>query len=371
MIVNTDLTSTLLELLTPAIENRQFVNIFNEDMKSKASWSMIRLKMLTVIRKEILMATYYIGADVHSNNTELAIEKGGKIVDSYSVPTTIPAISTVLDSLQGKKLFAMEEGPMAGWLYRNLHEKVEQFIVSEPRRNKLITCDGDKDDKIDAHKLAVLLRGKFLKAVHHTDDSDRAHLKHWVNLYHDRVRDAVRNINEIRACCRMHGVAIPRKVVRNQAHRHDWLSGLNNPVLREQLRMLWIGYDATKEQVEIAKKQLSSWAHKHRIIKHWRRLPGIRLIRAATVFAYLDTPWRFLTHTAPCSGVSPPTGTLTSAPLLTSRATISGSPVQYSGVQCVKPTAPLALTSAPLAISSSVTSLAPINPHNQHDICQD
>jgi hypothetical protein len=31
MIVNTDLTSTLLELLTPAIENRQFVNIFNED----------------------------------------------------------------------------------------------------------------------------------------------------------------------------------------------------------------------------------------------------------------------------------------------------------------------------------------------------
>jgi hypothetical protein len=36
MIVNTDLTSTLLELLTPVIENRQFVNIFNEDMKSKA-----------------------------------------------------------------------------------------------------------------------------------------------------------------------------------------------------------------------------------------------------------------------------------------------------------------------------------------------
>ena len=33
------------------------------------------------------MATYYIGADVHSNNTELAIEQRGKIVARYSVPT--------------------------------------------------------------------------------------------------------------------------------------------------------------------------------------------------------------------------------------------------------------------------------------------
>jgi len=107
------------------------------------------------------MATYYIGADVHSNNTELAIEQRGRIVARYSVPTSIPSISAVLNSIQGKKILAMEEGPMAGWLYRNLHEKVDKLVVSEPRRNKLITCEGDKDDKIDSGKLAVLLRGNY------------------------------------------------------------------------------------------------------------------------------------------------------------------------------------------------------------------
>lgn len=239
------------------------------------------------------MATYYIGADVHSNNTELAIEHRGKITARYSVPTTIPAISNVLDSLQGKKFLAMEEGPMAGWLYRNLHEKVSQLIVSEPRRNKLITCEGDKDDKIDAGKLAVLLRGKFLKAVHHTDDDDRANLKHWVSLYHDRVCDSTRGINKIRSCCRMHGVAIPRKVVRNVVYRHSWLAGLYNSVLKEQLYMLWIGYDATREQIDIARHQLSVLSHKYPIIKYWCEVPGIGLIRAATFFAYLDTPLRF------------------------------------------------------------------------------
>jgi hypothetical protein len=75
------------------------------------------------------MATYYIGADVHSNNTQLSIAHRGRIVARYSVPTTIPSISTVLSSVEGKKILAIEEGPMAGWLYRKLNQEVEKGIV--------------------------------------------------------------------------------------------------------------------------------------------------------------------------------------------------------------------------------------------------
>jgi transposase len=239
------------------------------------------------------MTTYYIGADVHSNSTELAIEKRNKIVARYSVPTTIPAISNVLDSLQGKKHLTFEEGPMAGWLYRNLNQKVDKLIVCDPRRNKLISSDGDSDDKIDAGKLALLLRGGYLRAVYHSDNDQRAELKHWVNLYHDRVRDAVRNINKIRARCRMFGLTIPRSALRDPAHRLKWLFKINHPALAKQLKMLWIGYDATAKQARIAKRQLSVLGKNHDIIKLWDRLPGIGLIRATTLFAYLDTPWRF------------------------------------------------------------------------------
>jgi len=238
------------------------------------------------------MTTYYIGADVHSNSTELAIERRGKIVARYAVPTTIPAISNVLDSLQGKKHFATEEGPMAGRLYRNLNKKLDEFIISDPRRNKLISSDGDKDDKIDAAKLALLSRGGYLRAVYHSDDNQRAELKHWVSLYHDRVRDAVRQINKIRARCRMHGVTIPRLALRDLTHRLRWLSKINHPVLTRQLKMLWIGYDATAKQVRVSKRQLSSLGKKYNIIKLWSQLPGIGLIRATTLFAFLDTPWR-------------------------------------------------------------------------------
>jgi transposase len=240
-----------------------------------------------------MSTTYYIGADVHSNSTELAVEKRKKIVARYSVPTTVPAIANVLDSLQGKKYFATEEGPMAGWLFRNLNKKVDKFIVSDPRRNKLISSDGDSDDRIDATKLAFLLRGNYLRTVYHSEDDQRVQLKHWVSLYHDRVRDAVRNINKIRARCRMHGVQIPRLVLRDSSRRNQWLSKIKLPALAKQLNMLWIGYDATAKQTRDAKQLLIGLSKKYPIVRFWKQLPGIGLIRATTLFAFMDTPWRF------------------------------------------------------------------------------
>lgn len=237
--------------------------------------------------------TYYIGADVHSNNIQLAVRYKGQIIQRFALPTSIPAISTMLDSISGKKMLAVEEGPMAGWLYRNLFKKVDKFIVAEPRRNKLISSDGDHDDKIDSAKLAMLLEGGFLKEVYHSDDVKKAEFKQWVNLYHDRVKDAVRSINKIRACCRMQGVKIPRSVIRQPENRLKWLREIKDISLSEQLNMLFIGYDAAAQQTHLAKKQLLRFGKNYPIIKIWRQLAGVGLIRAATLFAYLDTPFRF------------------------------------------------------------------------------
>jgi len=45
---------------------------------------------------------------------------------------------------------------MAGWLYRNLKNTVEEIVVSTST-HKLICCDGDADDK-STPQLAALLR---------------------------------------------------------------------------------------------------------------------------------------------------------------------------------------------------------------------
>ncbi|HBG28707.1 MAG: hypothetical protein A2Y10_12195 [Planctomycetes bacterium GWF2_41_51] len=65
----------------------------------------------------------YIGVDVHSNNIEMAVRHKGQISQSFALPTSISAVITALDSIKSPKMMAIEEGPMAGWLYRNLLKK--------------------------------------------------------------------------------------------------------------------------------------------------------------------------------------------------------------------------------------------------------
>jgi hypothetical protein len=91
----------------------------------------------------------------------------------------------------------------------------------------------------------------------------------------------------------MHGLSIPRLVVRRAKAREKWLSKTGNHTLAAQLNMLWLGYDSTSQQVRMARSHLSRLSGKYKLIKFWSELPGIGLVRATTLFAYLDTPWRF------------------------------------------------------------------------------
>ena len=238
------------------------------------------------------MVVHYIGADVHSNNTELAIERKGQIIERYAVPTSIRAIRQVLDQIPSPKYLAFEEGPLAGWLSRNLKDHVDGLVASDPRRNKWIASDGDKDDRIDAAKLVALLRGGYLRPVYHSDDLQRLWLKRWVALYHDRVRAATRAINKIRALARLEGQRVPRGALRDVATRQSWLDTLDHD-LAEALGLLWRGYDRHRTEVRLAKRQMTRRGRAFPIIAYWQALPGVGPIRSATLFAYLDTPWRF------------------------------------------------------------------------------
>ena len=239
------------------------------------------------------MSINYVGADVDCKMTELAVERNGKIRARDRVPTDIKSLGNFLKSITGRKAMVIEEGPMAGWLYRNLKSKVDDFVVCDPRRNKLISCDGDKDDAIDAGDLAALLRGGYLRKVYHTVDENRLALKEVVALYHDRVRESVRQINKLRGCCRSHGIRIPGGALKNPFVRKQWLKQLTPAVLARQISILWIGFDAVAKQVEMARKEIARRSKSYPIIGFWKDLPGVGPIRAVTLFAYLDTPWMF------------------------------------------------------------------------------
>jgi len=109
------------------------------------------------------------------------------------------------------------------------------------------------------------------------------------------VDDAVRQINKLRGRCRSHGISIPWGVLSNPLRRQIWLSTLKPASLSRQLSILWIGFDAVAQQVKLARREMLHRSRAHPIIGYWRDLPGIGAVRSTTLFAYLDTPWRFAT----------------------------------------------------------------------------
>ncbi len=100
----------------------------------------------------------YIGMDVHKEAIVIAVLNGsGKLVMESIVETKASSILQFIHGLRGELHVTWEEGTWAAWLYDLLQPQVAQVLVCDPRRNALLK-EGNKSDKIDARKLADLLR---------------------------------------------------------------------------------------------------------------------------------------------------------------------------------------------------------------------
>lgn len=243
---------------------------------------------------------HYIGADTHCKETEVAVVTAtGRITKRWRGPTTIIALREVIETIARPRYLAFEEGPMADWLHRNLRPVLDGVTVCEPRRNQLIARDGDHDDPIDAVKLAQLLRGGYVKAVHHPESLSRSIFKHHVGLYHNAVGRRVREANRIMGFLRHYGVFVDEQGFADPGNRRDLLSRLpSSTVVRADLKVLWSGYDTATKQAEDMHERLVRLARQEPQVRRFADLPGIKWVRAATFFVYIDTPWRFKTKSA-------------------------------------------------------------------------
>jgi transposase len=238
---------------------------------------------------------YFIGLDTHGSFCEMAVvTRNGNLVQRGKCNTTISALREMLDKVPTPRHLVFEEGPLANWLYRNLNDHVESLTVAEPRRNRLISCEGDKDDPVDAEKLAQLLRGGFVKVVHQTATLDETVFKQLVAQYHRRVRRRVAAGQQITGLLKQHGVMARAKHFDTTEDRVELLTQLpSQRLLLEMVRASWKEYDAVQAQEDAWRKRLLREAKKDETVVRFTELPGIGWVRAATLRVYLDTPWRF------------------------------------------------------------------------------
>lgn len=242
-----------------------------------------------------MRAEHFIALDTHCSFTEMAaVSASGQIIERGNCVTKIPEIVALLEKVRRPRALTFEEGPLAGWLSRNLRAHVDRLIVCEPRRNRYIAKDGDKDDPLDAEKLAQLLRGGYLKEVHQSESLVRAILKQHVAFYHDRVRERVRQGHQAVALLRRQGVFARISQLDDDDERQRVLKKLpQRKVLLNDFNLLWEGYTLLLKQEDGLREELIRLARREAEVKRFTAVPGIAWIRGLTFFVYIDTPHRF------------------------------------------------------------------------------
>jgi transposase len=195
----------------------------------------------------------------------------------------------------GPKGVVLEEGPMADWAMRVIRPYVSEVIACDPRRNRLISRDGDKTDVLDAGKLAELYRLGSLRVVHHPERQSMMDLRGWVWAYHDQVAWVTAAKNKVKAVFRSAGVSYGEGDIYGVARREAWLGQLERSSVRERVKELYGNLDELAARRDRMRKRLQRTARRHPVTKRFLAIPGYGPIRSMTFLVMVDTPYRFST----------------------------------------------------------------------------
>ena len=164
----------------------------------------------------------YIGMDVHKESISIAVMNGaGKIVMECVIETKASMILQFIDGLRGDLQITFEEGTSAAWLYDLLKPRVTKLVVCDPRKNASMR-EGNQSDKIDARRLAELLRLNHLSPVYHGEHGLRS-LKELVRSYLTITKDLGRVMTRVKAIYRSWAIPCTGKQVYAPRHRAEWL----------------------------------------------------------------------------------------------------------------------------------------------------
>ncbi len=255
----------------------------------------------------------YTGVDFHKRySVACTMDADGARVKEARIVNTPEAIASYFRELPDVSQVVMEACWNWGWLYDLLGELegVEEVVLANPAKTKIIADAQIKTDKIDARALCTLLRGHFVAQVHAPSRATRAKknvLRQRVYLVQLRTR--LRN--------RIHIIldrqrSLERPVWADLFGKKGlhWLRGLSLPepdgLLLNQSMAL---HDALNEHVRVLEGKIKEENLGNPMAQRLDSLPGVGPILAAVIASEIETVDRFRRADKLCAyaGLAPTT----------------------------------------------------------------
>src|ERR1700704_1153916 len=155
------------------------------------------------------METVYVGLDLGSSGfQQVAIKTDGSIRVNRSFTTSEANLRAAFADQGGEIHVHLEAGELAPWAASIIAPLVTRVVCSHPKDNAWIAKDADKCDRVDAYKLAELLRLNRFKEVHYAPEQPRRNFKQVVQHYDELTAHQARWKTKLKARLRLQGVII-------------------------------------------------------------------------------------------------------------------------------------------------------------------
>lgn len=234
----------------------------------------------------------YIGLDVHKEAISIAVlNRAGKLVMESIIETKAISLVQFLQGLRGELQVTLEEGTWAAWLYDVLKPHVSKIVVCNPRRNAYLK-EGSKSDRVDARKLAELLRAGMLRSVYHGENGLRT-LRELARSYQVISKDLRRVMNRLKATYRGWGIPCSGTKVYAPHYREEWLNKIKEAGVRRRAELFYQHLDGLQILRRQVRRDFLVESRKHTPVKILRQIPCIGPIRAGLLLAIMQTPHRF------------------------------------------------------------------------------
>ena len=236
----------------------------------------------------------HIGMDGHITTLEFAVvNEADRLVKADRVPTSVNGFMAFVRTVPRPRIIYMEESTLAAWALETCVRFGEKLVITDAKRNHWIGSSDQKDDPIDALKLAQLGRGGYIKEIHHPV-GQRRRFRELMIAYHDAVKSTTRIKNKIKAKFRQNGIQCTGITVYSEVYREEWKAKLpQEPTLLLILEGLWRQLQQSEQTEKDLLAAARAQAKHYPEIKHFQALPGIGFISTATISAMLETPHRF------------------------------------------------------------------------------
>lgn len=240
------------------------------------------------------MSIVYVGLDLGSSSFhQVAISSAGAVTVNRSFSTSEMNLRKAFADLCAEIHVHLEAGELAPWAAAVIEPFVQRVVCSHPRDNAWIAKDGDKCDRVDAFKLAELLRLNRFKQVHYAPDQPRRNFKTLVQHYDELTAQQARLKTKLKARLRMQGVIVTGERVFSAAGRKPILAQVQARDVRTAISQLYGLLDQSVVAQAQAKLLMLRAAQAFPEIKLFRTAPGVGPIGACRFSAYIHTPQRF------------------------------------------------------------------------------